>query len=258
MHQLFTSPGDHQFVVPTGVTEMWATLVGAGASGGAGHATGSGGTAGGPGLSIVRWRIYVTPESTLNIRVGAGGASPTIGNNGFKGGASYLTGALLPIPRAFGGNIGIAGRADGAASGTAKGPCTDPPFDDGPQLAAGPSQEYKAGGFFTESQQANGAFSVQGGNFISGSGGGLGADPINKKAGRGRTFISATNINGGAPGGVGGAGGGCTPFGDGGTGGNEGQPGNAPPAGHFGGGGSGGGRGAAGGPGAGGLVALEW
>lgn len=89
----FTSPGSTSFVVPKGITEIRATLVGGGASGGKGSvSTGGHGGSGGTCKEVI---LNVTPGETLTVVVGAGGAAPGTNNNpGNPGGNSSLAGSF--------------------------------------------------------------------------------------------------------------------------------------------------------------------
>lgn len=78
--ELFTTPGDHLFVVPAGVTSLVTEIWGAGGGGGGALGgqimislrTGAGG--GGGGGAYVLTSVPVIPGETLIVRVGAGGA----------------------------------------------------------------------------------------------------------------------------------------------------------------------------------------
>lgn len=222
--QEFTANGT--FTVPSGVTEAWATCVGAG--GGGGGSDGSAGGGGGGG-GETKYRIRVTglvPGNNIAITVGSGGAGgtnafPFAGGNG--GSSSF--GATVAAAGGAGGFNGSGGTAGTGGNG-------------GGTVAGG------AGGT-AGNAGANGIGHARG---CGGGGGGGGT-----KAGG-----SAGDSAAGAAGGVGGGGGGgSSQDGAGGTGGTvfNGTAGS-----NYGGGGGGtaSAAGATGGTGAGGIVIVEY
>ncbi|HRY62729.1 MAG TPA: hypothetical protein P5056_03100, partial [Candidatus Paceibacterota bacterium] len=96
--QTFTTPGSNTFVVPQGVTELTATLWGAGGGGGTDN-TGSAvdGSGGGGGGFIGNIKFKVKTGDAFNITVGAGGAGGGRASNGglpgAAGGDSIITGS---------------------------------------------------------------------------------------------------------------------------------------------------------------------
>ncbi len=79
--QAFTANGT--FTIPTGITQVQVTVVGAGGAGG-GSTAANNGTGGGSGGSTVKHLTGLTPGNTLAITVGTGGTgvSGATGNNG--------------------------------------------------------------------------------------------------------------------------------------------------------------------------------
>jgi len=116
--QFFTANGT--FTIPTGITRLIVTVVGAGGGAGAGY---GGGGAGGVAIKVLS---SLTPGNTLSVTVGAGGAgtggnssvasgTQTIttitGNGGSAGGANLITGG--------GGGAGEGGAGGSASNGDA-------------------------------------------------------------------------------------------------------------------------------------------
>jgi len=262
-HKIFDTPGLHYITAPQDVTEMWWTAQGGGGGGGGGNAAaapdGTGGAGGGPGGYVDRWRIYVEPDTVLEINVGMGGAGGAVGQLGKVGSPTFITGASLPIPVARGGGLGSMGSNDGSTVFTAKGPVTLTQANGDPLcIGGGPWYDIKPHSRAGESHATNtGVHATSLYKMISGSGPGRAAEKTYKQAGRSRSFVGLGNVEGGGPG-MGGGAGGCSPVGDGGAGGDDEEAGHSPPSGHYGGGGGGGGRNAPGGQGAGGVGILEW
>ncbi len=78
----YTTPGEHTFVVPAGVSQIRVTLTGAGGGGGGAHpgddAKPAWGGGGGGGGATVSCTFTVRPGNALLIDVGAGGAGGSI------------------------------------------------------------------------------------------------------------------------------------------------------------------------------------
>jgi hypothetical protein len=121
--QVFTASGS--FVVPSGVTQVKATVIGGGGSGGT-HATqpAGGGGAGGWAVKVVAG-LY--PGTVVPVTVGAGGAAPSSPDTGGTGGSSsfggYVSatggsggdGGTMAVTQAGGpGGTGAGGDANGA------------------------------------------------------------------------------------------------------------------------------------------------
>jgi hypothetical protein len=89
----FTS-SNASWSVPTGVTGIWALVVGAGGGGGAtSTATASNSSGGGGAGQIIETFFTVSGDTTLNVTVGAGGAGATTqGTKGSNGSASSVIG----------------------------------------------------------------------------------------------------------------------------------------------------------------------
>lgn len=228
------------WVVPTGVTILWAMVIGSGGGGGGSGrqnaALGSGGGAGGNGTIPIYSMFAVTPGETLTMTVGTGGgggaAQPTANSPGNPGGTGPSSGISRPA-----GNILIAAGGAGGAAGT---------------TVAGAAGQ---GGFFSNSFQVPGgaggapgtnAGSAGSDNFFS-TGGAGGTGPTFAGGGGG-----GSGVGNGAVGGIGAAGAGTNKNGANGTG--YGQGGGGGGAGSAT-GGQGGGAGGNGGPG---LIRIAW
>jgi hypothetical protein len=89
--QLFFVPGTTTFTVPAGIYNVVVELIGAGGGGGEGcyglgGATGGGGGGGG----YTKAFVAVTPGTSYNVTVGAGGAGSSNSSPGASGGSTYL------------------------------------------------------------------------------------------------------------------------------------------------------------------------
>ena len=128
--QVFSSTGTTTFAVPSGITKVFVTTVGAGGGGGvcnAGASNGSGGGGAGAG-GIAIETVDVTATSSIQVFVGTGGTATltggwsTFGTNGFFNSASGGVGGLDEDDGSAGG-IGSGGdlniRGGGGASGMA-------------------------------------------------------------------------------------------------------------------------------------------
>jgi hypothetical protein len=107
------------YTIPTGVTGIWALVVGSGGGGGASStatATNSGG-AGGAGQAIEKYFSIAGGDTTLNITVAAGGAGGTAGGKGSSGSASSIVGNTSATTYATA--AGGGGGGGGAAANTA-------------------------------------------------------------------------------------------------------------------------------------------
>jgi hypothetical protein len=89
---VFTS-SNTSYAIPSGVTGIWALVVGAGGGGGAsGTATAANGGGGGGAGAVVESYFSISGDTTLNITVGAGGAGGTAGGKGSTGATSSIVG----------------------------------------------------------------------------------------------------------------------------------------------------------------------
>ena len=106
---LYTVPGTHTFVAPTGVTSVNVVAIGGGGGGGAN--SGQAGAGGGLG-----WKnsIAVTPGQEYTVVVGAGGLRRTGMANGGAGGVSYFISTATVA--GFGGAGGLGGPNPGFSS----------------------------------------------------------------------------------------------------------------------------------------------
>lgn len=157
--QVFTSTGTTTFTVPSGITKVKTTVIGAGGAGG-GCSTGgsnagdSGGGGGGGGTAIEF--VDVTGTTTIQVFVGTGG-SGSAGNSGTAGTWSTF-GTNGFYNSASGGALGVA-EGDGGAGGVGSGGLLN--------LAGGGAQ----GGTDTLGETTSGG---QGGDsFMGGGGAGL-------------------------------------------------------------------------------------
>lgn len=248
-----TISSNGSFVVPSDVTILHITCVGAGAGGGGGAsltASGGGGGSGGAGAYPLDLDLTVTPGQTLTVTTGVGGAGATAaahniaGNNGSAGTDTTITGTGVAVLCPGSNGVGVGGLA--ASSGASTG---------------------GAGTYGT---------SIAGS--ITGSAGGNSATAFNTSGSNGQASVWAstgaaggtsggTNTNSGRGGGGGGAG--MCKGGIGGNGGTinvTGVTGVSPIAPCYGGGGSGGGgsgasgalSGTTGGAGLGGAAIFTW
>lgn len=112
---IYTSPGDHDVTVPVGVVRMYFTYIGGGGAGGAGSWETPGG--GGASGSVAHaYPLATTPEATIPIHVGSGGAGLNdLNTDGQPGEASTITG-LLPAPGGVGGGSKNASGPDGGTA----------------------------------------------------------------------------------------------------------------------------------------------
>jgi len=166
--QLFTSDGN--FTAPTGVTQVYITMVAGGASGGAGVNATTGGGGGGAGEAIIKQPYTVTAESTYAVDVGAAGANSTFNTTGVVATAGTAgSGATA----GSGGGVALDGTA-GASGGT-----------------AGGSNGFKGG---------SGGTGQTGGGFVGGGGGGT---PWGTGGAGGSAAVGAVGTGYGAGGGGG-------------------------------------------------------
>jgi hypothetical protein len=105
--QLFLGSGT--FVVPAGVTAVYATVMGGGGGGQGGGSSGNGGENGGFSLSQTVLVTGLTPGASIPVTVGAGGAggagNSINGVNGTTGGTSSF-GSYVSVTGGFGGGTG--------------------------------------------------------------------------------------------------------------------------------------------------------
>lgn len=89
---VFTS-SNATWTIPTGVTGVWALVVGGGAGGGASSTASASNAGGGGGAGQVIEKYFaISGDTTLNITVAAGGAGGTAGGKGSSGSASSIVG----------------------------------------------------------------------------------------------------------------------------------------------------------------------
>lgn len=108
----------YNWVIPTGVTKVKATVVGGGGgSGGTSSNAGSGG--GGGGGSAIKIVTGLTPGNTVTATVGAGGtAGASVGGNGGAGGTSSFGAHCSATGGSGSGGASACNSSSGAAGGT--------------------------------------------------------------------------------------------------------------------------------------------
>lgn len=249
-------------IVPFWSTRAAFTLVGGGGSGGTGSLSnsGTGGTGGGGAMTVSGFSTGVTPNSTLTITIGAGGAAVSSGGatKGNPGGNTSLTGALTLVPTALGGGPGcapITGTCDNGDTATAAAG-TGGAGGRNVSTAASFATPVSGGPTGASVGQGNGLAPTNSNTLVSiwamGSSGGGAPQSGNGTGGKSPCFDGTFVANGVSSGGgvSGGAAGGCSLYGKGGAGGN-GSDTNTPTAGIIGTGYGGGGGGSGGSSGAG-------
>ena len=204
----YTTPGESgEFIVPEGVTQISAVLVGGGGAGGAADAASRPGGGGGGG-ALAYGTISVTPDEDLEFRVGPGG----VGENdvGGDGGTTYISrsgtsllsagwgkggdtgGELYPMLAEGGSSSGtdLDGGGDGGDGGSSGG------MGGGWQGGAGGAGGYSGnGGNGYDGQSGTGSDGAGGGG---GGGGGSGGDgPTGAGGGVGIMGESALSGEGG-------------------------------------------------------------
>lgn len=258
----FTNTGTTAFTVPPGVTSMQYLVVAGGGSGGGEE--GGGGGAGG----MLQGNINVVPGQTLNITVGAGGAS-TNAAAGLNGSNSSIIGGsavVIAVGGGAGGAVNTANSAGSGGSGGGGGRTSTSPTIGGSGISG---QGYSGGTGQTTSGYASaggGGAGGQGGNGTNNNPGGVGGSGGNGLI----SYITGTGVYyaGGGGGGGGNNNGNPSPgaggLGGGGAGGAAGSgltPGN-PGTPNTGGGGGGAGQGSVGaefgGAGGSGIVILSY
>ncbi|HEX9980832.1 MAG TPA: PKD-like domain-containing protein [Flavobacterium sp.] len=113
---IFNAPANGTFNIPAGVTSVTVQAWGGGGGGGGSNSNNAGGSGGGAG-GYVSGTFTVTPLTSFNYTVGAGGTGTT--NAGTAGSATTLTGAVTLT--ANGGSGGIRNMGTGGTGGTATG-----------------------------------------------------------------------------------------------------------------------------------------
>lgn len=117
--------GNATFTIPTGITQLKVTVVGAG--GGGGGSTGGTAAGGGSGGTAIKWLTGLTPGNTLAVTVGtagtAGAATPTAGGNGGNSTVASGTQTISTITGngGTGGSQATGANQNGVAGGTATG-----------------------------------------------------------------------------------------------------------------------------------------
>lgn len=213
---------DQTFVVPSGITRIFAKVWGAG--GGNGRAGGWSYGADGGGGGHARAIIPVTPGTSLTVKVGVGGRTATFGSSfgggggtlntsdvtygGQGGGGSYIFSGSTPLLIAGGGGGGGSSRAwtgnVGGAGGGITGQKGESPYDAKPTFGGGGGTQtaggasvgtagslYQGGVPNTNSYGGGG-----GGGYYGGGGGGYSESNTMAGGGGGSGFTANTNIMG--------------------------------------------------------------
>lgn len=116
-HGMVLYTANNTFTVPTGVTQVKATLIGGGGGGGKGTGTFSS-ICGGGGAAFVSAWITVTPGAAMPVVIGQGGAgTSTAGGNGSVGTDTTFGGKTAQKGAAGQGDSGVCPAAGGVASG---------------------------------------------------------------------------------------------------------------------------------------------
>lgn len=120
---LVTGTGSSTFTIPTGVSALRITVVGAGGAGGGGGGTAAMGTGGGSGGAAISWLTGMTPGNTISVTVGTGGVGVSAANGGAGGLSSISSGTqTITTVTANGGAGGVgntAGLQNGGGGGSA-------------------------------------------------------------------------------------------------------------------------------------------
>lgn len=196
-----TFTADGTFDVPVNIDQVFVTFQGGG-GGAAGGNTSTGGGGGASGTFIKNFPLTVTPEGTVAVTVGLGGAGATAAGNGTAGGDT-IVGALT----VSGGNAGLTNGNGGAGEGTI-----------GRDVSTTGGDEGVAGGdtyFFS-----GGALGATGGGYLGGGGGGASMFGDGAAAGGGNSAGTGGNGNAATAGTGAGGGGGGRGSANGGTGGD--------------------------------------
>lgn len=181
--QIFPSSGT--FTIPTGVSAVKVTVVGAGGAG-CGSTTGTVGGGGGGGGTAIKWLTGLTPGNTITVTVGTGGTgvSNAAGNGGSNSSISSGTQTITTVTAGAG-----SGSTNGKTAGSG-GTCTNGDINiagcDGTFGIAGTCGG--TGGSSTLGGGARGAFSFTGLNAVAFGGGGGGSE--------GATFAGGNGANG--------------------------------------------------------------
>ncbi len=200
------------FVVPSGVTVIFAEVTGGGGGGGGGGRSTSAGAGGGGSLPIMS-SLAVTPGDSLAIVVGAGGTGGATqgtngqpGNDGTDGGSSSITRSGQRLLFALGGNKGLGSGSPGTSFWNPQGQFTNGGQGNG---SSGASSYYNTGGIGTGVSTDGGAGGAGGHPGATGGSGGasgigsshaLGGNGYGAGAGGGQAGSGAGGNNGGAGG----------------------------------------------------------
>ena len=113
----YSSPGTYQLLIPANVNRIKVTACGAGGGGAyRGNFGGCGG--GGGGDAIVEQEYDVTPQTTLSITVGSGGAAGTSSSRNGSNGQATIIGNVVTLAGGYGGQYEEATPSSPQYSGT--------------------------------------------------------------------------------------------------------------------------------------------
>ena len=240
--ELYDAPGTYTFIVPAGVTEVSAIVIGGGggAASSPGTSNSSGGGGGGGGTA---WGTFtVTPGETLDVIVGSNGVGGSSGTAaGTAGGDSTIARGGTVLLSGGGGTGGLADAAPGATTGVsaAGGTSTGTERDGGGSGGSGgPARQNNGGG----GGGGAGGYNGNGGDGGTGNAGTGGFGAGGAGGGGAGQSTGGTQNNGGGGlgifgGPINGAGSNTNSYGGGGSNGQDGQLGGI--GGKFGGGGGG-------------------
>jgi hypothetical protein len=182
--QVFT--GNGTFTIGTGITQVKATVVGAGGAGGGASAAALG-TGGGSGGSAVKYLTGLTPGNTIAVTVGTGGTGSSAGNGGAGNNSLIASGTqTITTVTAFGGSGGIVTGNDIGGAGGVVSTNGDLNFTGTPGEAAATANV--VGG--------NGGASIFGGGGLGALGSAAGAVGVNAGSGGGGAGLGANNAGG--------------------------------------------------------------
>lgn len=208
-----TSAGTESITIPTGANRVIVRVVGGGGAGGGGYSTYVGG-AGGAGAQVLAELGLPSGETTLNIKVGAGGSPANFGGRGgdFSRVVAPNSGILLVIAGGGGGG-GLANPAGTGAAGAAAGTAAGGSGGTGGSAGGGTGGVDGMGGvggfaltagFNGSTYAAGGAGGTGGGNvggyggggYGGGGGGGSNGNTDQGGGGAGGSYVNATYLVG--------------------------------------------------------------
>lgn len=112
--QVYDTAGTYTWNVPDGVSKVWVTVVGGGASGGSAGVANARGSGGGPGGCVIGL-VDLNGVNSVIVTVGSGG--PAVGSSPGLPGETSSFGSFCSATGGEGGNAGQAGNFAGGAPG---------------------------------------------------------------------------------------------------------------------------------------------